>query len=347
MKLFIGLDLGLNKTAICGIDENGDAVLQTTVPSEPAQVIAKLSKLGGEITMVGLEACPLSEWVYGALRDAGYPVFCLETRHTQRFLSTRPNKTDRNDAHGIATMMRVGHFKPVHVKSRESQLVRSLLIGRRQFMSAMLQIENTIRSLLRTQGLKLGRVHRYKFSERVRELCEQEPMMLPAIEPLLAARDEMRIQVRKLDNALERASRADPVCKLFRTIPGVGPLTALAFKATIDDPKRFKRSKLVPAHLGLTPRVYQSGEIDRSGHISKSGDKLMRYLLVEAATSMLLVSKKWCSLKAWAVKIARRSGTSKAIVALARRIAIVMHQIWITKEPFRYGASEKICATAG
>jgi transposase len=347
MKLFIGLDLGVNKAAICVLDENGGTVLQTIVPSEPAQVIAKLSKLSAEIALVGLEACPLSEWMYGALRDAGYPVFCLETRHTQRFLSTRPNKTDRNDAHGIATMMRVGHFKPVHVKSREAQLVRSLLIGRRQFMSAMLQIENTIRSLMRTQGLKLGRVHRYKFSERVRELCEQEPMMMPAIEPLLAARNEMRVQVRKLDNTLERASRADPVCKLFRTIPGVGPLTALAFKSTIDDPGRFKRSKLVPAHLGLTPRVYQSGEIDRSGHISKSGDKLMRYLLVEAATSMLLVSKKWCSLKAWAMKVARRSGTSKAIVALARRIAIVMHQIWITKEPFRYGASEKTCATAG
>jgi len=208
MNLFIGLDLGVNKAAICVIDETGGTVLQTSVPSEPAQVIGKLSKLSGDIALVGLEACPLSEWMYGALRDAGYPVFCIETRHTQRFLSTRPNKTDRNDAHGIATMMRVGHFKPVHVKSRESQLVRSLLIGRRQFMSAMLQIENTIRSLLRTQGLKLGRVHRYKFSERVRELCDQEPMMLPAIEPLLAARDEMRIQVRELDNALERASRA-------------------------------------------------------------------------------------------------------------------------------------------
>lgn len=141
--------------------------------------------------------------------------------------------------------------------------------------------------------------------------------------------------------------RADPVCKLFRTIPGVGPLTALAFKAaTIDNPERFKRSKLVPAHLGLTPRVYQSGEIDRSGHVSKSGDKLMRFLLVEAATSMLLVSKKWCSLKAWAVKIARRSGTGKAIVALARRIAIVMHQMWLTGEPFQYGGGEQNGAAA-
>lgn len=341
MKLFIGLDLGLSKTAICAIDEDGSNVLQVTARSEPAEIIVKLSKLKGEITLVGLEACPLSEWIYGALQDAGFPVFCLETRHTQRFLSTRPNKTDRNDAHGIATMMRVGHFKPVHVKSRPSQFVRSLLIGRRQFMTTMLQIENTIRALLRTQGLKLGKVHRCQFSERVKELCAEEPMLLPAIEPLLAARDEMRTQMRKLNNALERASRADPICKLFQTIPGVGPLTALAFKATIDDPGRFKRSKLVPAHLGLTPRVYQSGEIDRSGHVSKSGDKLMRYLLVEAATSMMLVSKKWCSLKAWAMKVAKRSGTAKAIIALARRIAIVMHQMWVTGECFRFGSSDQ------
>ena len=341
MKLFIGLDLGLNKTAICAIDEDGSNVLQVTARSEPAEIIAKLSKLKGEITQVGLEARPLSEWIYGALQDAGFPVFCLETRHTQRFLSTRPNKTDRNDAHGIATMMRVGHFKPVHVKSRRSQFVRSLLIGRRQFMTAMLQIENTIRALLRTQGLKLGKVHGCQFSERVKELCNEEPMLLPAIEPLLTARDEMRTQMRKLNNALERVSRADPICKLFQTIPDVRPLTALAFKATIDDPGRFKRSKLVPAHLGLTPRVYQSGEIDQPGHVSKSGDKLLHYLLVEAATSMMLVTKKWCSLKAWAMKVAKRSGTAKAIVALARRIAIVMHQMWVTGECFRFGKDDQ------
>ncbi|WP_425416332.1 IS110 family transposase [Oricola indica] len=195
------------------------------------------------------------------MQDAGFPVFCLETRHTQQLLSTRPNKTDRNDAHGIATMMRVGHFKPVHVKSRPSQFVRSSLIGRRQFMRAMLRIENTIRALLRTQGLKLGKIHRCQFSERVKELCNEEPMLLPAIEPRLAARDEIRTQMRKLNNALERAPRTHPICNLFQTIPGVGPLTALSFKATIDAPNRFKRSKLVPAHLELTPGVYAPGSI--------------------------------------------------------------------------------------
>lgn len=335
--LFVGLDLGLNKTALCVIDPDGATVLQTTIASEPAEVLKRLSDLEAPIELVGIEACPLSEWMHAALVEAGHQAFVLETRHTQRFLSSRPNKTDRNDAHGIATMMRIGHFRPVHVKSAASQMIRALLVGRKQFSQTMLQIENTVRGLIRIKGLRLGKVHRNAFSGRVRELCEGEPDLFIAVEPLLDARDEMRRQLRRLDNALERASRADPVCKRFRTIPGVGPMTALAFKATIDDPARFRQSKLVPAHLGLTPRVYQSGEIDRSGHISKSGDKLLRYLLVEAATSMLLISKKWCSLKAWAMQVAKRSGKSKAIVALARRIAIAMHAMWRTGEDFQFG----------
>ncbi|MEM9969622.1 MAG: IS110 family transposase [Pseudomonadota bacterium] len=342
--LFVGLDLGLTKTALCVLDADGAVVLQAVIPSEPAEVLKKLSTLDTPIELLGMEACPLSEWMHASLVEAGHAVFVLETRHAQRFLSSRPNKTDRNDAHGIATMMRIGHFKPVHVKSASSQMIRALLVGRKQFSQTMLQIENTVRGLIRIKGIRLGKVHRNAFSGRVRELCEGSPDLLVAVEPLLDARDEMRRQLRRLDNALERASRADPICKRFRTIPGVGPLTALAFKATIHDPARFRQSKLVPAHLGLTPRVYQSGEIDRSGHISKSGDKLIRYLLVEAATSMLLVSKKWCALKAWAVEVSKRSGKAKAIVALARRIAVAMHAIWRSGEDFRFGEADGAAA---
>ncbi len=178
------------------------------------------------------------------------------------------------------------------------------------------------------------------FAERVIDLCRDTPDLWAAVEPLLRVRDEMRDQLRVLNNALERKSRADPVCKLFRTVPGVGPQTALAFKATIDDPARFKRSKLVAAHLGLTPRLYQSGEIDRSGHISKSGDKLLRYLLCEAATSLLLISKKWCTLKAWGIRLAKKSGMGKAIVAVARRLAIVLHRMWVTGEAFQFSSPE-------
>lgn len=337
MKIYVGLDLGVNKTALCCIDENGESLLRAVVPSEPGRIIAKLRTLPNPVTMIGLEACPLSEWIYGALVDEEYETYCLETRHTQRFLSSRPNKTDRTDARGIAEMMRIGHFKSVHVKSEESQILRAILMGRRQFMASMLQIENTMRGLLRIRGLKLGKVHRLKFSEKVMEMCEDAPELLPAIEPLLVARNSMRDELRKLNNLLGRKSRNDEVCKRFLQIPGVGPLTSLAFKATIDDPARFSSSKIVPAHLGLTPRIYQSGETDRSGRISKSGDKLLRYLLVEAATSMLLISKKWCALKLWGIQLAKRVGKPKAIVAVARKLAMVMHRMWVTGDDFKLG----------
>ncbi len=178
----------------------------------------------------------------------------------------------------------------------------------------MLQIENTIRGLIRVEGLKIGRIHRNNFSAKVEGLCISSPEIWQATEPLLRARDVMRSELKMLNLSLECKARNYPVCRLFMTIPGVGPLTSLAFKSTIDDPHRFKSSKLVPAHPGLIPRVYQSGEIDRSGHISKSGDKLLRYHLVNAAASMLMISGKWCSIKAWGVRLAKKKGKAKAII---------------------------------
>lgn len=198
----------------------------------------------------------------------------------------------------------------------------------------------------RNWGAKLPssprQVHRNRYSHRVIKLCESDPELLPSIMPLLSARDTLREQLRKLDVAVARRARNDPICTLFMAIPGVGPLTSLAFKATIDDPSRFAKSKSVPAHLGLKPKVYQSGEIDRSGRISKSGDRLLRYLLAEAATSMLLRSSKWCGLKAWGVKLAKRIGMSKAIIAVARKLAIIMHVMWMTGEEFRFGMAEPV-----
>ena len=220
-------------------------------------------------------------------------------------------------------MLRLGHFKPVHVKSREAQLLRALLTGRRQVMDAMLRIENTIRGLLRVQGMKIGAVHRNQYSERVMILREDDPAVLVAVAPLLAARDTMRDQLKKLDLSVARQARHDPICALFMGIPGVGPITALAYKATIDNPQRFTKSKAVPAHLGLTPKVYQSGEIDRSGRISKSGDQLLRHLLTEAAASMLMRTSKWCALKHWGVTLAGKIEMGKAVVAVARKMAII------------------------
>jgi transposase len=337
MALYVGLDVSLKTTSICVVEANGSIVWEGKAESEPVPLIKALTRWGAKIALVGIEACPLSEWLYGALVESEFHTVCIETRHAQRFLSSRPNKTDRSDAHGIADMMRLGHYRPVHVKSKASQLLRTTLIARRKFVDHMLAIEDTIRGLLRVHGLKVGLVHRARFAAKIEALLADFPILRTAIEPLLEARNMMRKQKSMLDRQLSQVARKDDICKRLMTISGVGPIVSLSFKATIDDPTRFKDSKSVAAHLGLTPRVYQSGEIDRSGNISKCGDKLMRHALYEAANSHLRISKKWSVLRAWGVKLAKRVGAKKACVAVARKLAIIMHRMWIDRTDFRFG----------
>jgi transposase len=236
-------------------------------------------------------------------------------------------------------MMRVGHYRPAHVKSKESQLLQTTLIARRKFVDHMLAIEDTIRELLKAHGLKLGLVHRTRFSARVDTLLADEAVLRAAIEPLLEVRDMMRKQKAILDRQLAQVACKDEVCRRLMTVSGVGPVVSLSFKATIDDPKRFSDSKAVAAHLGLTPRVYQSGEIDRLGRVSKCGDKMMRHALYEAANSHLRISKKWSDLRAWGIKLPKRVGAKKACVAAARKLAIVMHRMWSDGTDFRFGQS--------
>lgn len=337
MALFVGLDVSLKTTSICIVSADGSAVWEGKAESEPTSLVKALVKWRADISLVGIEACPLSEWLHGALVESGFQIVCIETRHAQRFLSSRPNKTDRSDARGIADMMRLGHYRAVHVKSKASQLVRTTLVARRKFVEHLLAIEITIRGLLKVHGLKLGALHRCQFAAKVEKILADAPDLRMAIEPLLEASNMMRKQKVALDRQLSQMARKDEVCRRLMTISGVGPIISLSFKATVDDPKRFKDSKAVPAHLGLTPRVYQSGEIDRSGNISKCGDKLMRHALYEAANSHLRISKKWSALRAWGVKLAKRIGVKKACVAVARKLAIIMHRMWVDGTEFRFG----------
>jgi transposase len=337
MAMFVGLDVSLKMTSICVVEADGATVWEGKAESEPASIIKAIAGWRSAITLVGIEACPLSEWLYGGLVECGYQTVCIETRHAQRFLSSRPNKTDRSDARGIADMMRLGHYRPVHVKSKPSQLLRTALIARQKFVEHMLSVETTIRGLLKVHALKLGIVHRNRFAAKVETLLADAPELRMAIAPLLEARNMMRKQKVLLDRQLAQTARADTVCKRLMTVSGVGPIVSLLFKATIDDPARFTDSKSVAAHLGLTPRIYQSGEIDRSGHISKCGDRLMRHALFEAANSHLRRSKKWSTLRAWGVKLAKRIGARKACVAVARKLAVIMHRMWVEEKDFRFG----------
>jgi transposase len=336
MDYFAGLDVSVKETSVCIADDAGKIVREARVASEPEALLEVLTNTIYRFKRVGLEAGPLSQWLYSVLAEAGLPVICVETRHMRAVLKAQINKTDRNDARGIAQMMRVGLYRPVHVKTLRSQKLRVLLTHRKLLQSKAIAIENDLRATLRNFGLKVGMVGTVKFEARIRELVESLPDLAVLVEPLLIVRQVVREQLGILHRRLLAIVRDDDVCRRLMTIPGVGPVVALTYRATVDVPARFRNSKAVGAVFGLTPAKYQSGENDRTGAISRCGDEMMRMMLYEVAQSMLVRSAKWSWLKAWAIKIARHRGIKKAIVALARRLAVIMHRMWVDGTEFRW-----------
>jgi transposase len=336
MDHFAGLDVSVKETSICIVDDTGRIVREVKVASEPEALLEVLANPAYHFKRIGLEAGPLSQWLFSALAEMGLPVICVETRHMRAVLKAQINKTDRNDARGIAQMMRAGLYRPVHVKTLRSQKLRMLLTHRKLLQSKAIAIENDLRATLRNFGLKVGMVGATKFEGRIKELVENLPDLVLLVEPLLTVRRVLHEQIDILHRRLLAVVRNDDVCRRLMTIPGVGPVVALTYRVTVDVPARFKNSKAVGVAFGLTPARYQSGESDRTGGISRCGDEMMRMMLYEAAQSMLVVSRKWSWLKAWAMKIAKNRGMKKAIVALARRLAVIMHRIWIDGTEFRW-----------
>lgn len=344
MKHYAGLDVSVKETSICIVDETGKICRELKVPSHPEDLLRVLQDPAWNLIRVGLEAGPLSQWLFSGLAEAGLPVVCIETRHAKAYLKAQVNKTDRNDARGIAQMMRVNLFRPVHVKTLESQKRRALLTARKLLQEKAIAIENDIRGLLRNFGLKVGIVGTVKFEQRIWELVEDMLDLSELMEVLLEARRKLREQFTKLHRKLLAMVRDDTVCRRLMSIPGVGAVTALAFRATIDVPARFRNSKAVGAVLGLTPVQHQSGESSRVGRISLCGDGMMRTLLFESALIMLTRSAKWSWLKAWAMKVAKSRGLKRAIVALARRLAVIMHRMWVDGTEFRWTKEEAVSA---
>jgi len=344
MDHFAGLDVSVNETSVCIVDDTGRIIRETKVASEPDALLAVLKSPTHHFKRIGLEAGPLSQWLYTALAEVNLPVICVETRHMRAVLKAQINKTDRNDARGIAQMMRAGLYRPVHVKTLRSQKLRMLLTHRKLLQSKAIAIENDLRGTLRNFGLKVGMVGAAKFEARIRELVEKLPDIAALVEPLLIVRRVLREQVAILHRRLLAIVRDDEVCRRLMTIPGVGPTVALTYRATIDVPARFRNSRAVGAGLGLTPCKYQSGESEYTGAISKCGDEMMRVMLYEAAQILLMRATKWSWLKAWAMQIARRRGMKKAIVAVERRLAVVMHRIWVDGTTFRWTREEALAA---
>jgi transposase len=343
MAYFAGLDVSVKETSVCIVDDAGKIVREVRVASEPDALLQVLATNIYRFKRLGLEAGTLSQWLYSVLAEAGLPVICVETRHMRAVLKAQINKTDRNDARGIAQMMRVGLYRPVHVKTLRSQKLRMLLTHRKLLQSKAIAIENDLRATLRNFGLKVGMIGTVKFETRIRELVESLPDLAVMVEPLLIVRRVVREQLGVLHRRLLAVVQDDDVCRRLMTTPGVGPVVALTYRVTVDVPARFRNSKAVGAVFGLTPAKYQSGENDRTGAISRCGDEMMRMMLYEAAQIMLVRSAKWSWLKAWAMKIARHRGMKKAIVALARRLAVIMHRIWVDGTEFRW--TREVAAT--
>jgi transposase len=336
MELYAALDVSLDETAICVVDRDGAIVLEAKVASEAAAIAARLRAYAASLCRIGLEAGPLSEWLVRGLAEHGLAAVLMETRHVQAALSARIAKTDRNDARGMANLLRMGWFRPVHVKTMDAREQRALLACRSTLGRRLRDIENSVRGLLRGFGLRAPRMLRGRWDAAVRALIAGHPSLPNIIEPLLNARTALRDQLAIVDKRLLAVARHDPVCHRLMTIPGVGAIVALTFRAAVDQPERFRASKSVGACFGLTPRRYQSGESDRSGAISKAGDASVRVALFEAAHVMMTRVAAWSSLKAWAMGVARRRGAKRAKVALARKLAVVMHRMWVDGTDFRF-----------
>lgn len=351
----VGLDVSQRNTSICILDENGGVIQEGQAKTNPFEIGRYLQKrLEGPIKL-GMETGSMSAWLYHGLRKMGFDVVVLDAVHAHRALSLKRQKTDRNDARGLAEMVRLGpsFLKIVHVKAKASQELRVQLAARARLVKQRVDLENELCGLLKPFGyiIDRGNICAETFRSRVIDaLCHAEDVGIQIkalLVPLLDVHKVLAQHIANADKRLEMAAKADPVCQRLTSVPGVGPVTALAFRAAIDDPSRFSSSADVAVYLGLTPRRYQSGEQDYQGRISKRGDSVTRLHLVQAATVILTSVKKWSALKAWGVRLAGRIGFNKAKVAVARKLATILYRIWRDQSEFRWGkAIMKTAASA-
>ncbi len=306
MDLYAAFDVSLETTTVCVVDSEGAIVLESISASDPDILADRLAPYRPRLARLGFEAGPLSEWLVRGLSRHGFDAILMEIRHVRAALSARVAKTDRNDARGMANLLRMGWFRPVHVKSLDARECRALLSARSTLVRRLKDVENSVRGLLRGFGIRLVSMLCGRWAAKVREAIAGHPTLTLVMEPLLIARTALRDQVAVIDKRVRDAARQDPVCNRLMSVPGVGPIVALTYRAAGDDPNRFTSSKSVGAVFGLTPRRYQSGETDRVGSISRAGDSSVRVARFEAAHVMMVRSAKWSVLKAWAMKIAKR-----------------------------------------
>jgi transposase len=339
MEHYAGIDVSLECSSVCVVDTSGKIVREVKVASEPTALIDWFCSLGFELARIGLEAGPLSQWLYAAMKQAGLAVELLETRHVSDAFKAMPVKSDRNDARKIAQLMRLGWFRPVHCKSMSAQEIRAMLTARKLVQSKLQDVENSLRGILRGFGLKVGKTTKRSFASRISELVVGQPALETIAAAMLAVHMALLREFNGLEKRVRTMSRRHERARLLMSTPAVGPIVSLTFACAVDDPSRFTSSKQAGPHFGLTPKKYQSGETDYTGRISKHGDASVREALYEAAHIMLTKPIKGCAqLKGWAMRIARRAGINKAKVALARKLAVIMLRMLKDSVPFNPAA---------
>ena len=333
--LYVGLDVSMRRTAICILDATGKVVREVSVATIPAAIAAAVGAAGGKVERVGLEAGMGSAWLARGLLAAGLPVIVIEAAHAAGVLRAGfRNKTDRNDARGIADLMRVNKFRAVWVKSPAAQRDRALLTVRERLRGQSLDARNTMWAMLQAEGLDPPGLSNPAFAALVAEMLEDQELG-PLLRPLAVVVELLERQLVELDKEIAKRARASSACSRLLTVPGVGPLVALTYASGLDAPGRFRGARTVGAHFGLTPRRFQSGEMDWSGRISRAGDPVVRRARYQAANVLIHATKGWCALKSWAVRVAHRRGLGRAKVALARKLAVVRHELWTSGETYR------------
>ncbi len=339
MEHYAGIDVSLECSSVCAVDAGGKIVREGKVASEPEALIAWFRSFGLPLERIGLEAGPLSQWLYARMKQANFAVELLETRHVSDAFKAMAVKSDRNDARNIAQLMRLGWFRPVHCKSLAAQEVRAMLTARKLVQSKLLDVENSLRGILRGFGLKVGKTTPMRFAGRIEELVQGHPNLRTIAQALLRARAVLLAEFKAFEKHVRQASRLDAQARLLMSTPAVGPVVSLTFASAIDDPSRFTSAKQAGAHFGLTPKKYQSGETDYSGRISKIGDASVREALYQTAHLILTKPIKGCAhLKSWAMRIAKRAGINKAKVALARKLAVILLRMLKDSMPFNPAA---------
>lgn len=339
MTSYVGLDVSLAETSVCVLGGDGQVRFEGKVRSRPEDLVDCVRKHAGDAERIGIETGQTTGVLFRAMKVAELPVVCIETRHAHKVLSARMNKTDRNDARGLAELVRIGWYREAWVRGASAQAIRSLLLGRRMLLATKRTLENTLRGAVKRFGLIITKTAGRTFTHKAAGVLDRDPGYAAFASPILAVLHTVLDQIRCYDRQLRAIARDNETVSRLMTIPGIGHLTGLAFYSTIEDPARFKRSVDVGPYLGLTPRVHQSGEIDRTGRITKTGDGMTRSYLFEAANVILTRVTRPTPLRAWGLRLKERTGLKKAQVAVARKLAVTMHAIWSDGTEFEWRAA--------